>query len=710
MFPKTQSRRREFADWRANLRRKAERRRLRFESLEGRQMLDATSPWTASANLTLSFAPDGTEVSSLSSSLYSQLGQTASQSAWQGAILRAFQTWAVYSNINIGLTADKGLPFGISGPSQGDPRFGDIRIGAIRLSSDEVAAAVDHNQILSGTWAGDVVFNSATTFASVDEIFSVALHEAGHVLGLSHSTDPASPMFSHAISTNVVPTPQDIANLRAIYGGRSLDANEGSNGNDSLARATTLRNRGSLHGTIPLVAFGDISRSNDGDYFALPPLSNYQGPITFTVRTDGISLLAPRLAVFNETGERVGQAESISRRGSTISVTIPSALEGEKYFARVTSARTDVFSVGSYALIATLDDNLTVPKAKIRAVTQGDYRFLTQDQLQEVFLSNQKPNFNDDAGLNDEPLGATHLLTAPGYASNTHYRYEGSIALATESDYYVVKSPRVGNVMTVTVTALEQGGLIPDVHVFDKDLNAVAAELLVNGNGEYVLQVPAIQGNADYFVEVVAWNPAGTHATGNYRLDVGFRRDAIVRETFAKGSFAGSEREKFHSLYIAQNQLFHIALDASPTTNVSVVLWTTIYNEDGDVVYRVATVPGRLNSTRSVILAAGSYLVQVTAATDSTDPLPTIDYELLGLGISGPIGPRVVDANGTPIYTCPDGSGKFCYPGGLVTTKPFIFVDGGLVPLPAGSTTKPPVVSIEWWYWYPNWLTKTVPK
>lgn len=686
-----------------------DRRLLRFESLEGRQMMDGSSPWTGSANLTLSFAPDGTNVSSLANSLYDKFGQLASRSAWQGAILHAFQTWAVHSNINIGLTGDSGAAFGISGPTQGDRRFGDVRIGAIPLSTDEVAAAVDHDQLLSGTWAGDVLFNADAHFSSLDDLFSVALHEAGHVLGLSHSMDEASPMYAHAISTNLVPTAQDIANLRALYGTRSLDENEGSNGNNSISRATRLRNRGSLHGTIPLVVFGDIHRGTDSDYFLLPPLSNYEGPITFTVRTAGISLLAPRLMVYDEEGVLLKQSASTSTRGSAVSVTIPEAREGETYFARVLPARNDVFGIGSYALIATLDDNLTVPKSKIRAVTQGDYRFLTQDQLQEVFLSEDTPDFNDDAGLNDAPLGATELSTTAGYAAETHYRYEGSIALATEPDFYLLTSPRTGgNVMTVSITALEQRGLIPEVQIRDADLNRLVGEVLVNGNGEYVLQVAGIEAHSDYFVEVKAWNPAGPNATGNYRLDVGFRRTAIVRETFADGSFVGLQREQFHSLYVGQNQLFHFALQASQAAT-EVMLWATIYNDQGRVVYRVATTPGQLHSKRSVILSSGSYLVQITAATESSDTrLPPINYSLLGLGISGPVGPRVVDANGTPIYSCPDGSGRFCYPGGLVTTRPYVFVDGRLISLPGGSTSQPPLVSIEWWYWYQSWLAATI--
>src|SRR3954467_10184085 len=100
------------------------RRPLRLELRESRLTPAAFNvPWPEAASLSLSFAPDGTAAAGQASALFQTLGPRAPAAVWQREILRAFQTWAVESNINVGVVADGGLPFGTLGLKQGDPRF-----------------------------------------------------------------------------------------------------------------------------------------------------------------------------------------------------------------------------------------------------------------------------------------------------------------------------------------------------------------------------------------------------------------------------------------------------------------------------------------------------------------------------------------------------------------------------------------------------------
>src|ERR1700752_672559 len=87
--------------------------RLAIESLEGRAVPAAFGvPWSDPSHLTLSFVPDGTPIAGHTSSLFQTLGAVGSSNVWQTEILRAFQTWAVNANINLGLVPDGGQALG----------------------------------------------------------------------------------------------------------------------------------------------------------------------------------------------------------------------------------------------------------------------------------------------------------------------------------------------------------------------------------------------------------------------------------------------------------------------------------------------------------------------------------------------------------------------------------------------------------------------
>src|SRR5262249_46873170 len=133
--------------------------RLAMERLESRDVPATFGvPWLDGSNLTLSFAPDGTTTFDGPSALSQTLNSLGANAA-KLEILRAFQTWASQANVNIGVVADGGQPFGANGAIQGDTRFGDIRLFAQALGSDQLAETSPFN-ILGGSNAGDVTLNS----------------------------------------------------------------------------------------------------------------------------------------------------------------------------------------------------------------------------------------------------------------------------------------------------------------------------------------------------------------------------------------------------------------------------------------------------------------------------------------------------------------------------------------------------------------------
>src|SRR5947209_7145490 len=86
--------------------RKAARALPRLEHLEDRSLMATFGvPWHDADHLTISFVPDGTPIAAHKSDLFATLNAQAPTPAWQRDILRAFQTWAVNANINLGVVA-----------------------------------------------------------------------------------------------------------------------------------------------------------------------------------------------------------------------------------------------------------------------------------------------------------------------------------------------------------------------------------------------------------------------------------------------------------------------------------------------------------------------------------------------------------------------------------------------------------------------------
>src|SRR3954462_10996406 len=99
------------------------RGRLAIESLEDRCTPAVGVPWFDGTSLSLSFVPDGTDISGTPSNLNALLGTAGTTAQWKREILRAYQTWAVGANVNVGLAADGGQPMGVAGAPQEDIRF-----------------------------------------------------------------------------------------------------------------------------------------------------------------------------------------------------------------------------------------------------------------------------------------------------------------------------------------------------------------------------------------------------------------------------------------------------------------------------------------------------------------------------------------------------------------------------------------------------------
>ena len=194
-----------------------------MEGLESRVVLYSASgnAWPNPQLITISFMPDGTQIGGgYSSNLFSTFnGNTNLASRWQNVILQAAQVWAQQTNINFTVVPDDGAPQGAGVDQQGDPEFGDIRIGGFNFGSSTLALTYQPPPVNNFSIAGDMTFNTGQAFHinSTYDLFTVAMHEFGHALGLNESSVAGSVMYGTYNGTMKGLASDDIAGIRSIY-------------------------------------------------------------------------------------------------------------------------------------------------------------------------------------------------------------------------------------------------------------------------------------------------------------------------------------------------------------------------------------------------------------------------------------------------------------------------------------------------------------
>ena len=679
-----------------------------LESLEPRVALHGEGPLSATDRyFTLSFAPDGADVGEVPNTLSANWMPSSPRQTGSKRFC-AFQTWASETSIDVGWVEEIGtLPFGAQGPRSGDARFGDVRVGARPLAPDTLAISVSQDAVLSGTWAADVVFNSAAAFQSLDDLFVVALHEAGHVFGMSHSDDPSSPMHVHGVGEATALTATDISQVRRNYGSRLPDVWEGSGGNETLKTAVhvePIEIADDLSGSGPAIVMGNLHRANDVDVYTIETIDDYTGPLTITVDTAGTSLLQAKLTLMTSDGSEVAVRSNTGLFGKSLQYTLPHVRPDENYFVRVEAATDDVFSLGGYVLTASFDDELIATSQQIEDVVRSRLR-LSPDEI-ESLLADTDEYLNADGGSDDSEGDAAELQASGEFLEVPRYRVTGSVESATDVDVYRIKSPKTSaglSAMRVTVRSLQEGGLIPSVRILDEDKQEAATTVLVNGGGELVVQVDSIRADRDYHVSI-APSQRDRFSAGAYQLAIEFTAEPTRLRPFVEGAVSGVNNASPHRLYIATPQLFHFALttDQATTTGGSGVM-LLVLSDTGRIVHQLTSPAGQTRTNGSVFMAPGAYVLLAMPLYESpADAAIVLSYHVTGDVVSDPFAVDPVVPSDAE-FQCPDLKGLFCYPGEIVSPDPFIWLDF-LDQLPAipdlSGTELQSALLGDWWNWY----------
>ncbi len=594
------------------------RRRLDLTPLERRECPAVFgNPWP-DPNLTLSFAPDGTPINGAPSRFDAALANLPATTRTR-EVLRAFQAWIAVANVNVGLVPDGGLPFGAPGTAFNDPRFGDIRVGAAPLSADAVALALPYD-FAAGTRSGDATFNSNQTFTTGPtggfDLYSVALHEAGHVFGLAGSADPTSAMYQVADRVRTGPNAADIAALRMLYGPRLPDRFEGSFGNATIATASRLQPE---HGAEFVEIAADLGAAGDVDVYEFEVDDLESGAFLATLRVAGVSLVVPTLQILDANGTVLATGTGAGP-GCDVALVLNNLIEDETYYARVVAAD-PVFSVGGYSL-------------ELRPeVVDDDDGELDDDEIGE----------DDTPETSDSP---ERLPSLDGTRQN--FFVAASLSTANDVDFYRVRSAlpsgAPAGALSISVVATTVG-LDPVVEVFDELLVKQSVVLVTRDGGETAVQLPNAVGNRDYFI-AVRHGRNSTVPAGNYSLGLDFGGALVPLETYASGELTAAAPALLNTLTVETGRILHLALKLEATASPAAARFSIFDAQNRTVDTRLAATGDAASA--NVFLPPGTYTLLIGGGATDGGAMPAIRYSVVGLTLSDPIGPQAVEPGTVP--------------------------------------------------------------
>jgi hypothetical protein len=429
-------------------------------------------------------------------------------------------------------------------------------------------------------------------------------------------------MFGSYLGPRTGPSSQDIQMLQALYGTRTPDNFQGAAGNGTFATATRLPS------TDHLTLTGDITTSRTVEYFKVTTPANTD---TFVIRvkTSGISLLTPTLAVYDSSQNLLQATAASDPLHGNLVIRLNQATPNTTYYVRVGGALRNVFGVGSYQL---------------RLDYQDDYDPADAPRL-----------IQPDYHANNTLATATALTFQPAVSrrDGVTASYFSTIADSADSHYYRVVAPdnagAANQELVVAVRPLNVHHSSPGIHVFDPSGNAVPFMVLSNDTSGYTIQVANPVANAPYYIQADPVSAQGKSITGDYFLRVSFDTQATISTaTVGHNTLTRARPQDSASLTVHTSALMHFALYAGTATGTGgEVVTMTIQDASGKVVSTLTVQADYPAVTADLYLAAGNYRVSYFARGLRGSLSVPLSYRLDASVLSDPLGPYFTDSNGT---------------------------------------------------------------
>ena len=626
----------------------------RLECLESRTLLDAGGLlWGIDGRLSVSFVPDGTSVAHQQSELFANFESLGDVDAWQSTILRGFQTWAQHANIDIGHVMDDGSELGASWATTGDERFGDIRVAAIPMESDIYATSVPTDEFVDGTWVGDILFNSNADIPSLDALFAVAVHEAGHIFGVEHSNDSNSPMFGHTIPDVTTPSGQDLAQLRGNFGFRQADMFELLESQNEVY-SIGLNLDAPL---LPSMMFAQLDHSSDSDQFVIEQSVDLNEPVAVRLMTDQISQLQPTLRVRDASGQLLGEANYSDQTELGQLLVLPeSAIQQGNLTIEISSDALSPNDVGAYTLIVSQGKPKPLPpsgggtengvgnlRRSVERIAKSRIRELTPQEI-AVYLNDQ---LNGNLAADEEILvdveaetdGSNELMVS----STSRIGLTSSLAGANDSDRHHFTIPddvAAGAAMFVSLVSLSSSGRFQAMASVEAiDGKELTSQTVVQNQHASIVQIDNPTPGQTVTIQVEL-HPDSQVPRGNYKLVVRFGDPARASEVTEVGVVSSSSSQDY-PLRIHRTQLFQFGLAGASGETESELVATILSSNDEELL--TIRSPRSEFQTTSSLLPSGEYTVRV-----ATDALTNHDFTLTARPVGEPLGVEPVDPTESP--------------------------------------------------------------
>jgi len=609
---------------------------IHVQELEDRRVLAAFgTPWPDARDLTISFPSDGVQVGKYQNDINELLDQTASRQEWQELVARAYQTWAIHADINVGLRSDYDLPFGTPGLSTNDPRFGEFRIGA--FPQQGLLASSVPFQAVAGTYSGDILLNSnqqfryhdwdgglapdTTTWGEDDrDLFSLLLHEVGNTLGVADSDLEWTVMFRAYTVPKGILTAEDIAAVQALYGARTDPYEQIDNGQLNVATLVPT--------PVGFDPSSDVIRTraslldgSDVDVFQVVPVTG-MNQATIRLRAAGISLLQSHLEVLDESGVVLHSVAADSIFDNDLTIELSGLQDHDVLFIRVSAADpADIYSFGDYFV----EIDYRAPAVQASDPNMGAYDAGPGSLLTHFGLR------DDELGGNDSILDAV-IWGAQTSVSPNRYEIESSLSASNDVDYYKVTAPtEVDGRLVVHVASVGLDAPEVRVRVVDAAGNAVGTAGRLRADGTWTVEVAQPNPEQDYFIRISV-DPGSVVGVGNYVAVAEFEAPAEQMKHLSSGVIDDSA-DKFITWTATKTKLYRfdlIAGDADPDQAIRLTIYDAHTKE---VALVLVTNAGNMRSALGW-LQRGEYILRFTAVSPQQTPVTSISYSLLADGIS----------------------------------------------------------------------------